>query len=224
MKKCPTCKSVYSDDTLAFCLSDGTPLDATYESEKTLQLPNPIITDSAFSPQTTDIQPSQKSIATEVLKLKDERKGVSPIWIYSTIALLFLFLGGGLALFLSGLVFKENVSNQTTPTPQISPTSNNETVQTQNPSPTKTSESKTTQTPPIISENVTYRVVGVAANDVLYIRLAPGNTKSFAGKISPGTTGIKITGKAVKSGKSVWYPINYNGTTGWVNGKFIAKE
>ena len=36
MKKCPQCKSIYGDDTLSFCLQDGTPLSAAYDSEATL--------------------------------------------------------------------------------------------------------------------------------------------------------------------------------------------
>ena len=38
MKKCPQCKSIYGDDTLSFCLQDGTPLSAAYDSEATLVL------------------------------------------------------------------------------------------------------------------------------------------------------------------------------------------
>lgn len=229
MKKCPNCNSVYSDDTLSFCLSDGTPLDTDDDSEKTLPFTNPLITDSALSPDTTkNIKPSQKSIETAVFKVKDERKGVSPIWIYSTVALLFSFIGGGLALFLSGQFSKDNNSNQiaqTSPTPQISPSVTVQIVQktVTTKSDTKTTP-QTTETPPPFDENATYKVVKVAANDFLFIRPAPGNTKSSLGKIPPDANGIKITGKGVKSGKSVWYPIDYNGTTGWVSGNFLAKE
>jgi hypothetical protein len=38
MKRCPSCNTTYSDDTLAYCLSDGTPLYSGkgYDSEATL--------------------------------------------------------------------------------------------------------------------------------------------------------------------------------------------
>lgn len=41
MKRCPTCKRTYSDDTFSFCLADGTLLSAPFDSEKTLVLLTP---------------------------------------------------------------------------------------------------------------------------------------------------------------------------------------
>jgi hypothetical protein len=45
LKRCPTCKRTYDDDTLSFCLEDGTPLtrdpSATSDSEVTLVSPSP---------------------------------------------------------------------------------------------------------------------------------------------------------------------------------------
>src|SRR6266568_8918842 len=42
MKRCPTCKRTFEDDTLIFCLDDGTPLVAAtrLDSEETLVLPS----------------------------------------------------------------------------------------------------------------------------------------------------------------------------------------
>src|SRR6266446_776060 len=42
MKRCPTCKRTFEDDTLSYCLDDGTPLVATTrpDSEETLMLPS----------------------------------------------------------------------------------------------------------------------------------------------------------------------------------------
>lgn len=40
MKKCPQCKSTYSDDELSFCLQDGSQLSAAFDSETTLVLEN----------------------------------------------------------------------------------------------------------------------------------------------------------------------------------------
>jgi hypothetical protein len=45
LKRCPTCKRTYDDDTLSFCLEDGTPLSrepsAASDSEVTLVSPSP---------------------------------------------------------------------------------------------------------------------------------------------------------------------------------------
>lgn len=39
MKSCPTCNRTYPDDTLAFCLVDGSVLSASYEPEQTQRIP-----------------------------------------------------------------------------------------------------------------------------------------------------------------------------------------
>src|SRR5438132_14190134 len=43
MKTCPTCYRKYSDDSLAFCLDDGSPLSLSYDSEATRVIPPPTI-------------------------------------------------------------------------------------------------------------------------------------------------------------------------------------
>src|SRR5438105_2766720 len=39
MKSCPTCSRTYPDDTLAFCLMDGSVLSAPYDSSETRAAP-----------------------------------------------------------------------------------------------------------------------------------------------------------------------------------------
>ena len=38
MKLCPKCKTTYSDDTLRFCLSDGTSLISMPAAEETIEM------------------------------------------------------------------------------------------------------------------------------------------------------------------------------------------
>ena len=45
MKSCPMCKRTYSDDTLAFCLVDGSVLAPTFEPHQTERMPPPRSTD-----------------------------------------------------------------------------------------------------------------------------------------------------------------------------------
>ena len=54
MKRCPTCQRTYSDDTLRFCLEDGTPLvsEASFSSDATLLLDS-----SSAEPPPTEILP-----------------------------------------------------------------------------------------------------------------------------------------------------------------------
>jgi hypothetical protein len=219
MKKCPQCKSVYTDETLAFCLSDGTPLDREFSSEETLQLPNPLLTDSAFAvPTMSSVRPSYESAVTET---GTARKGASRIWIFSTIGLLLLLIfGGAAALVFSGLGKSQQATDARTPTPAPSASVvDSASLKTPDAAP-----SPQATTPPTLPLAETYKVVNVAAHEVLYIRLAPGNLKSFVGKIPPNTTGIVVRGSGVRVGKSIWYPVNYNGVGGWVNGHFIRKE
>lgn len=225
MKKCPQCKSVYTDDTLAFCLSDGTPLDREFSSEETLQLPNPIRTDSAFVvPTMSSAKPNYESAVTEI---NTSRSGASRIWILSTIGLLLLLIGGGLAtVYFSGFGRTQQATDVKAPTPAPSATRETAPVidSTSVKTPDATPSPRPTTAPTAAPSSGTYKVVNVAAHDVLYIRPAPGNLRSFVGKIPPGTTGLVITGGGIRAGKSIWYPVNYNGISGWVNGNFIRKE
>ena len=66
MKRCPTCHRTYPDDTLAFCLVDGSILSAPYDPQETLQ---PRESPPSNSPL-TEIMPnleSPKETATHVI-------------------------------------------------------------------------------------------------------------------------------------------------------------
>jgi hypothetical protein len=47
MKACPTCNRTYADETLTFCLVDGSILSAPYDPHETLRIPAPRSTDPA---------------------------------------------------------------------------------------------------------------------------------------------------------------------------------
>lgn len=47
MKACPTCKRTYGDETLTFCLADGSLLSAPYDPHETLRIPATRATDPA---------------------------------------------------------------------------------------------------------------------------------------------------------------------------------
>lgn len=81
MKQCPTCNRIYPDDTLSFCLDDGTPLITSYDPEATRVI-NPSHGQSSSSPTA----PRRANPA-----------------LYIVIALLALLVGGSLvALLKSG--------------------------------------------------------------------------------------------------------------------------
>lgn len=47
MKVCPSCKRAYADETLTFCLDDGSILSTSYDPPATQRIPAPRITDQA---------------------------------------------------------------------------------------------------------------------------------------------------------------------------------
>lgn len=81
MKHCPTCLQAYADDTLNFCLSDGTALIQTREQAEVETVVIPSKSSAVSSPQVV-------------------RHGVSPVFAYIAIGLLALVLGGGIVLWL----------------------------------------------------------------------------------------------------------------------------
>ena len=92
MKTCPTCYRTYSDDTLAFCLDDGSSLSTTYDSEATHVMPPgslpPSATIASVSPPP---QPRQTFSSTAI----PANRKTNPL-LYVIIALLALIAGGGL--------------------------------------------------------------------------------------------------------------------------------
>ncbi|MFL6374218.1 MAG: SH3 domain-containing protein [Pyrinomonadaceae bacterium] len=247
MRKCPKCKSVFTDDDLAFCLSDGTALGEIYGSNETLQLPDfhagktiPIV-----PAMTADIsEPSNAAQAPPAANnipptLVSERKEAHPtrhnLWAYSTIGLIALAIGGAGTLFLTGALRPDasanavnrlehgptsaeggsaSVGSKTTPADQKGHTD----------PPPEPTPAVATPLPVVGPGPGTFHVVNVAAGDVLYVRAAPGNIKSSSGTIPPNATGVNVTGAAVRSGKSAWSPVSYNGVSGWVNSRFLAKD
>lgn len=58
MKRCPTCQSIYTDDSLVYCLQDGTPLS--------------VVTDTSSSAETTwQMSAGRELPPTEILKPED---------------------------------------------------------------------------------------------------------------------------------------------------------
>lgn len=136
MKQCPSCKNTYTDDSLQFCLSDGTPLislrddapptvqmsfekneplrvNVPKDSAPTVFAPPPVIN----NPQFQQNQPAEK-------------KGFGLI-IAGVLGLLLLLVGGGLAAFFfiprsgdnKNSLPPLNASPTATAAPKTSPTS-----------------------------------------------------------------------------------------------------
>lgn len=91
MKQCPTCNRTYPDDSLTYCLDDGSVLLTQVEPQPTQRLPLPRVT----SPSPTEVFPSNQPL-TQSLRQEGGR------WpIYILIALLFVVIGGAVIALLS---------------------------------------------------------------------------------------------------------------------------
>lgn len=217
-KKCPQCGSIYTDQTLNYCLTDGSPLIYEEIGEKTLELPNKeteqaMAFNSLTKENTSETQTNQKF--DKALKSETySKKKVSRFWVIATICLFaILLIGIGLISFNLNVfdTSKENLNaNKLSTNIPESNRLNSSKVLSSTPHPTPKTE--------------TYRVRGVANNDVLFIRPAPGNLKVKVGSIPPNGSGIIITGKGKRIGKSNWVQVNYKGIKGWVNNRHLAKE
>ena len=65
-------------------------------------------------------------------------------------------------------------------------------------------------------------VVGVAHDDVLNVRAAPGTDADIVGELPPTATGLTATGRARSLPESVWYQVDVDGVTGWISGAFVG--
>lgn len=81
---------------------------------------------------------------------------------------------------------------------------------------------------PLQASEVTYRVVGVASNDVLNVRDRIGvRGSTIVGVLPPGTGGIVWTGQQGRSGDGgLWYRVIHPRipSGGWVNARFLSEE
>jgi N-acetylmuramoyl-L-alanine amidase len=71
-----------------------------------------------------------------------------------------------------------------------------------------------------LAADTTYRVTGVAGNNVLNIRSGPDSSRTISGTVPPDGRGVRIVGACVGQ----WCPIRYENVTGWVNRQFLAAE
>lgn len=67
-------------------------------------------------------------------------------------------------------------------------------------------------------------VVGVAHNDVLNLRASPGATQPIRDRIPPTFTDLVARGNTRDLSPGFWIEVDYEGTRGWVNMRYVAYE
>lgn len=129
MKSCPTCNRTYADETLTYCLADGSLLSAPYDPEATQFLP---------PPRTTNPTNTQISGPVAAAAARPAEQAKSPAFKYIVIALLALIAGAGVMAWLNSRTREaasNNSSASNSPTPASTPSPATST--TPRPSPTE---------------------------------------------------------------------------------------
>lgn len=65
-------------------------------------------------------------------------------------------------------------------------------------------------------------VVGVAHDDVLNVRAAPGIDQAIVAKLGPVEDDVLVLGNARSLPNSIWAQVEIDGVTGWANSRFLA--
>lgn len=65
-------------------------------------------------------------------------------------------------------------------------------------------------------------VVGVAHDDVLNLRAAPGTDSEVLAELAPTATGLIATGRARSLPESIWFEVAVEDVTGWVSSAFVG--
>lgn len=109
MKQCPTCHRTYSDDSLTYCLDDGSVLFTQDEPQGTQRLPSPRVTSQSPTEVLSSHQP-----------LSQPPRQANGRWpIYILVALLCIVIGGALLALLS-LGYKQYLDSSASSASQTS--------------------------------------------------------------------------------------------------------
>lgn len=120
-----------------------------------------------------------------------------------------------------------DVAESTTTTAAATSTTTATTTATQETTTTTVPETTSTELPglPIDfgpAEGDTLAVIGVAHDDVLNLRAAPGADQEIVAVIPNLADGLTALGNTRDTGDSFWIEVEYDGTTGWVHYSFIG--
>ena len=135
MKRCPTCDRTFDDDTLSFCLEDGTPLArdsaGRADSQKTLVSPSPSLarpeTRSNLPPTQTYEQLSGKATMNVAQFNASPAQAFTPppkqrrtwVWVVGILAILLVVIGG---IVIAALVIPPMMRGRNDNRPEPSPT------------------------------------------------------------------------------------------------------
>lgn len=94
MKQCPVCRRTYIDETLSFCLDDGSPLVVPSTAEKTLEF-SPAPTEQINAPRNSASPPNDFQVRPFINQPPLSKSG-GKLWIIPVAAVLIFILFGGI--------------------------------------------------------------------------------------------------------------------------------
>ena len=141
MKRCPTCNRTFEDETLSFCLEDGTPLvrdsAGRADSQETLVSPSPALSPAGATGNLPPTQnygelPGKATINASAFRAPAAHASTPPQrrrwpWIVGIVALVLMVIGGIViaAVFIPPLLRDSGNDNRAQPSPtrsELTPT------------------------------------------------------------------------------------------------------
>ncbi len=107
-------------------------------------------------------------------------------------------------------------------TPTRTPTATHTPTHTRTPTHTPTRRPPTPTATPVVYRPEPYTVVNVAPDDVLNVRTGPGVSNPVVGTLPPHAQNVQVGETGQEVGGSLWLPVWYRGTEGWVNSRFLV--
>ncbi len=235
MKLCPKCKTSYSDDTLRFCLADGTSLISMPSAEETIEMSgatHPMRVDVPTQSDPTVFSPAANQ------QPQNARSGINPWLVIPLIAILFLSVIGLLAY----IFFKPTetvVSNSPTPAPTATPDNDTAALKEELESLKKQIESQKSPVKndsavrPFPEDTPTAPVIQTArvnspGDGFLALRSIPDAKNGLMLAKIPHGTNLEIIGcqktpsQLPGKRRGRWCRTNYNSQGGWVFDAFLS--
>ena len=234
MKQCPVCKAVYADDSLSFCLSDGTVLHSIPDEEETRVISpgrnrininaQPAETLPAFTPPIVSHQPPTQNMNSRLVAV-----------LVGLLAIVILIFAGFVAFtFLRNDDSKIAESDKTSPT--VSPTTNDETNKLKEKVANlekKIEDQRNQKTATPVPTSTTQRQTGKAArinsprDGFLALRSEPSAETGYRIAEMPHGSSVNLIScqdfsSAVGSKRGRWCQVVYDGMQGWAFDAFLV--
>lgn len=226
MKQCPSCRTTYTDETLSFCLADGTPLTDAVEQVTVVgsgrgdpmrvEIPQSGVPTAPFVPVQTVAHAAPEGSNTMKIVLVVGLLG----------AMVVAAVGGAAALiyFNKDTRVAEPAGNNTKGSPTPKPDNTNELrdqiANLEKRLNDQKNSDKTTATPPLVMPSPSTTQTTARANSprdgFLALRSLPSaETGERIIKIPHGAS-VSIGGCGAPTGRGRWCQASYNGYSGWV--------